>query len=136
MVGGHTHQRGPLISPRDEPRGCYLRGGPERPPTSGSVTHLPLSFRGAERPILAGSVPTGPVISPLLRHCNNNASVGFPFRQHTNHGRGGNQRPLLNIREDWPELNPRLFFSQGPSADRRARCVPVSDFPAGLPSEP
>lgn len=48
----------------------------------------------------------------------------------------GQSKASVNIRGDWPEVNPRLSVPQEPRTDRGLAARPVSGFSAGLPSEP
>lgn len=114
-VVGRPSSQAPNQFPRQAKRLSSL-GGPKRHLTLRSVTHLPLSFIGAGRQLAHWISADETSYQPLLQHFNNNASVRFPFSD-TLHMMGGNQRPLFNIRGDWPEFNPPLSFSREPLTD-------------------
>lgn len=93
-VGRASPTTRPLISSWDEPRVCRLWGGPKRPLTPRSVTHLPLSFIGAETQLVHWICADETSYQPLLQHFNNNASVRFPFSC-TLHMDGGQSKATL-----------------------------------------
>lgn len=124
----HRASRQPdlLIGSRDEPRGRHLSGGPERLLTPRSVTHLPLSLRGA-----ATDADETSDHRLLLRRFKNNAGVGFPSDGAVHMDVGAIKGHSSARGEAGLSLTPAR-----PSPRSLRQAGKGSSFSASLPSEP